>query len=93
MVSGSSASKPTGVTKNSHTSNQPNYIVGSAKDDLQKRISKLEEMLAASVDKLQSVGDMDVLPKAPSTLQIHEGRTKYLGPMAWISAVQNEACL
>jgi len=91
-ISVSSASKPTGVTKTSYTSNQPNHLAGSAKDDLQKRISKLEEMLAASVDKLQSAGDLDVLPKAPSTLQIHEGRTKYLGPMAWISAVQNEVC-
>ncbi|EWC46760.1 hypothetical protein DRE_04005 [Drechslerella stenobrocha 248] len=84
-----------------------------SKVDLQQRISRLEGLLAASVEQLRSgnvavnipagsTGDgqnvgypgtqaQDVLPVADSHLKIRDGgKTRYIGPLSWISAVETE---
>ncbi|KAF3161070.1 hypothetical protein EYR41_001087 [Orbilia oligospora] len=88
------------------------------KVDLQQRITRLEGLLAASVEQLKSgnvaislpntdfsqgpgysgtqgplgpQGTQDVLPVADSHLKVRDGgKTRYIGPLSWISAVENE---
>ncbi|KAF3936752.1 hypothetical protein ABW19_dt0202098 [Dactylella cylindrospora] len=78
------------------------------------RITRLEGLLAASVEQLKTgnvavnlptsadsgyndplgqngSGDRDVLPVADSHLKVRDGgKTRYIGPLSWISAVENE---
>ncbi|KAF3907743.1 hypothetical protein AA313_de0209326 [Arthrobotrys entomopaga] len=82
------------------------------KVDLQQRITRLEGLLAASVEQLKSGNvpinvpsgasdfapitgypgtGQDVLPVADSHLKIRNGgKTRYIGPLSWISAVETE---
>ena len=87
------AARPTGVTK-PHAPPGGHHHATKTESDLQRRITRLEEMLTAGVEKMQKQPTVDlgieVLPRAASQLQITEGRTRYLGPLAWIAAVENE---
>ncbi|EPS36402.1 hypothetical protein H072_10086 [Dactylellina haptotyla CBS 200.50] len=81
------------------------------KVDLQQRITRLEGLLAASVEQLKSgnvpvnhpsgssefgptaayPAAQDVLPVADSHLKVRDGgKTRYIGPLSWISAVETE---
>ncbi|KAF3921987.1 hypothetical protein ABW20_dc0104644 [Dactylellina cionopaga] len=110
-----STHSPTGSSNGYHGhhghSHSHSHAGTKTKVDLQQRITRLEGLLAASVEQLKSgnvavnlptassefgpntgyPGTQDVLPVADSHLKVRGGgKTRYIGPLSWISAVETE---